>query len=723
MWHPCVMRLVTPHETIMENHVAGLLHQTQDPDPEIRRQSASALGQLPQLTEEHEVIHQLKHLLQDEELAVREAAKAALVARDGRTVVKALIPCLESPSPTMLNYAIEILSQRGDAAIDLVFPLLESKDHDIRKFGCDILGNLHYGDNIYALIELLSDPNVNVAIAAGEALGKIGKPEAVPYLIKALQHPDTWMKCIAAEALGKIGDLRAIDPLITMSGYEDPIVLYTVIKAMGNFEDPRVLPYILSTLRSNPILAASACQAIEHLAIRQGDSIYQIVKMAHVGDYFLRLLHHENLEVLQSAITIVGKLHLKEAVPQLGALLNHPDPQIVERAATALRRMGEPGIQELHRVFAHHLTALAPTSPEAAAASSASSLQLPLITALGDIGAETSISLLVQAVQATMPQAIRIEAATALGNVLKSVESFDQDDTTTSAFQSLLTGLTDPCDTLRMTCAHAVGEIDNPEALEPLSGLLQDDSVGVREAASIALAKLQSISLDEKIAVLRRTEARLNPASPYIDAQRATMLRTFARSAGEHEADRYMAALQDRSPDVRTAAVDALQTLSPTSPYYPQLNQHIMPLLHDADFRVRIAALQTLTQWDTYRLTTGQASQAPSAVDAHTVILQQILTLLSDAHPRVQYEACHQLIELVPLRPINAATRDAILDALLHLLQQADVMVKIAAIDTLVALKSSLRSRSQALPVFEQLVAHTNDTTLKKSLQQALTTL
>ena len=347
----------------MKKHIYTLIQQTKHENPDIRQQSAIELGKFALSEVEgakmsdarEEIIQVFIDLLADDSMAVREAAEEALTTIGGREVVKALIPCLSSSSTTILNSAIEILSRIGHSAIHSIRSLLESKDHDIRKFGCDILGNLKYTDAVYDLIELLNDPHVNVAIAAGEALGKIGHPEAVPYLIRALYHPDTWMKCIAAEALGKIGDPRAVEPFIEMSAYEDPIVLYTVIKAMGNLHDERVLPYILSVLQANPIFAPSAVQAIQALAALKGDEIYTQVKITGVEEEFLRLLHSENVDVLRSTINLIGHLQMKEAVPQLGQLLAHPHEQVVEETIQALVRLGEPGVEEIHRVFSELL--------------------------------------------------------------------------------------------------------------------------------------------------------------------------------------------------------------------------------------------------------------------------------------------------------------------------------------------------------------------------------
>jgi HEAT repeat protein len=188
----------------------------------------------------------------------------------------------------------------------------------------------------------LNDPHINVAIAAGEALGKLGSPEAVPHLIRALQYPDSWMRCIAAEALGKIGDARAVDAFLEISYDDEPIVLYTMIKAMGNLRDIRVLPYILSLLKLNAKFASSVIQAIEQLLEFCGNEVYEVIKQADVGMNFVQVLSTESLDVLLSAIRLIGKLQYKEAVPSLKRLLCHADKMVVTESISALKQIEGP---------------------------------------------------------------------------------------------------------------------------------------------------------------------------------------------------------------------------------------------------------------------------------------------------------------------------------------------------------------------------------------------
>jgi HEAT repeat protein len=327
----------------MGDPVYTLIQQARHAEPAVRKQSAVELGKSDLSSHRQDAIRALCDLLSHEHLEVREAAKEALISIGGDDVVEALVSYLTNSSTTALNYAIEILSQKGSDGIDHILALLASKNHDVRKFGCDILGNLRYSDSVYDLIELLSDPHINVAIAAGEALGKLRNPEAVPHLIRALQHPDTWMRCIAAEALGKIGDPRALDAFLAVPSDEEPIVVYTAIKAMSRLRDKQVVPYMLSILRSNSMFAPSVAQAIEHLAADQGEAIYHQVKTSGVTTPFVCLLSSEHVDVLRSAIHLVKNLQLREAIQALRQLLHHADDEVVAEAIEALVRLEDPG--------------------------------------------------------------------------------------------------------------------------------------------------------------------------------------------------------------------------------------------------------------------------------------------------------------------------------------------------------------------------------------------
>ncbi len=707
----------------MENQIYTLIQQVKDPEPDTRRHSIVALGKSNLSSYRQDVIGALIASLEDEHLAIREAAEQVLSSLKDRDVVEALIPCLSGSATTTLNYAVEILSHIGDSAIDLILQLLESKNHDIRKFGCNILGTLEYAESVYELIELLNDPHVNVAIAAGEALGNIKHVEAVPYLIRSLQHHDTWMRCIAAEALGKIGDPRAVDPFISMSPHEDPIVLYTIIKAMGNFHEKRVLPYILSTLRNNPMFASSASQAIENLAQHQGDSIYEDIRHANVGEHFLRLLANNNHDVLRSAIVVVGQLQLQQAVHPLGQLLEHSSEDIVNETIDALVRVGEAGLEEIHIVFEQNFSLLQPeTLEQAGEEEPPPSAKIPIIRVLGQIGSPQSIGLLIRALDESVADEIRAEAVTALAKILSSILELDHhlkenNGLLEHAMNTLIAGLSDSDTEFRICAAEALGDIGLPQAYFPLLELLHDPSLNLSDAASWALTKIRSLSLEEKLEPVRRIlEAPGQQTLP--ETVRASALRTIYRMGGETEADFLLTFLDDSSNIVKVAVLEAFQNFSSTLPAYAQLVEKIRPALKSDDFQVRLAAVHALRHWGTEELNNGKDAGTISAQ-----LFDDMLKQLDDPHPRVQYEVCQQLALLLPRLALDQQAQDTVIEALLSLIRTEETMVQIAAVEALALLQAYMPATSRAIPLLQQLLAQTQDTELQQSLQKTLAVL
>ena len=323
----------------MDDPVYTLIQQTHHSDSAVQESSARALGRSDLEEHRHQAIQALCGLLKHKELAVREAAKEALIHIGGPAVVDALIPSLTGTSSTALNYTLEILSTIGQDDIDRILGLLESRDHNLRKFGCDLLGNLYYRDGVYDLIDLLSDPHINVAIAAGEALGKLGSREAVPRLIRALQYPDSWMRCIAAEALGKIGDTRAVDAFLDVPEDEEPIVLYTMIKAMGSLHDVRVIPHILALLRRNAKFASSAVQSLTQLLEHGDQRVHEALLETEASADIIGLLSNESQDVVLNTILLIGKLRYPDAVPSLQQLLQQSNKKLVNAAQIVLEQI------------------------------------------------------------------------------------------------------------------------------------------------------------------------------------------------------------------------------------------------------------------------------------------------------------------------------------------------------------------------------------------------
>ncbi|MEN8180292.1 MAG: HEAT repeat domain-containing protein [Pseudomonadota bacterium] len=99
--------------------------------------------------------------------------------------------------------------------LNLLCQLLRTGDEADRCYVARALGNLRDTAPVELLIERLKDEDIDVAIDAAEALGKIGSSEAVPALIESLENDPSGELCtVIAEALGKIGSSKSVDALL-----------------------------------------------------------------------------------------------------------------------------------------------------------------------------------------------------------------------------------------------------------------------------------------------------------------------------------------------------------------------------------------------------------------------------------------------------------------------------------------------------------------------------
>lgn len=97
--------------------------------------------------------------------------------------------------------------------------------------------------------------------------------------------------------------------------------------------------------------------------------------------------------------------------------------------------------------------------------------------------------------------------------------------------------------------------------------------------------------------------------------------------------------------------------------------------------------------------------------------------MLSDTHPRVRYEACQDLAGFVPMLSLEKETENLIVETLLRLVDNQEMMVKIASVEALTALRSFNLSATKVIPVFQNLLNHTDNPDLKGALQKALSVL
>lgn len=193
-----------------------------------------------------------------------------------------------------------------------------------------------------------SDPDVRIAIA--QAFGALDDQGALPLLIaevRALGTPAA-LRDAALGAVEKIGTDPAIEALIALiNGRElDGTRLARVIAALGRFRAPSAVEPVTKALAdSSPKVRAAAASALA-----------QIGRLEGVGRPLRGLLEDRDLEARKAAITALGVLADREAIPALLAAADSAETRF--EAISALAAM--PDVLALQS----YLNGLADKSPE-----------------------------------------------------------------------------------------------------------------------------------------------------------------------------------------------------------------------------------------------------------------------------------------------------------------------------------------------------------------------
>ncbi len=151
--------------------IEGLL--LNDPDPDVRRECANALGNMSL----GRSLEPLARALGDQDMEVQRAAANAIGDLDDVTKAPAaLVRASTSTDIELRRHAVRALAHIGDVA------------------------------TVQALADRLTDDDKDVRLAAVEGLGEMKVAAAIPALTRALNDRDPEVRRAAAEALGKTDD-------------------------------------------------------------------------------------------------------------------------------------------------------------------------------------------------------------------------------------------------------------------------------------------------------------------------------------------------------------------------------------------------------------------------------------------------------------------------------------------------------------------------------------
>jgi HEAT repeat protein len=294
--------------------------------------------------------------LGDDDWRVRKEATIVAPSLDRREeVVAALVAALEDTVNIGLrNAAVEALVAIGPDALSATIDALSRLDADARKLAAEVLGGVPDAQGTAALVRTLADEDVNVRVAAAEALGKAAlageesRALATEALVAALSTRDHFLKIAILDSLAR---LESRLPWSLFAPYvDDPLLRrYAIAAASGSREPAAVRALGKATGDGSPTIAREALLALGEI-IAGGHDDTELLRCArealqsnHRGRESARraAADSEDSRARSGGLLVLGLLGDPADVASLVNALG--DDDVAERADLALRLFG-PGV-------------------------------------------------------------------------------------------------------------------------------------------------------------------------------------------------------------------------------------------------------------------------------------------------------------------------------------------------------------------------------------------
>ncbi|HTB72442.1 MAG TPA: HEAT repeat domain-containing protein [Polyangiaceae bacterium] len=597
------------------------------------------------------------------------AAVDAVAASSGNIIPAMMELTAVSDPPAVLCDALQVLGRR--------------KEHAALKF----------------IVPFASHPDDNVAVAAIEAMGRIGGVETVEPLLAAVRSRNFFRTFPAIDALGRTGDPRAVEPLVALR--TDPLYAAEATRALGRSGQGTALTALAQTLtKSNHALVCTAALALADLADHQettftsnrsmAEAVRSVVlpsdASARVCECFAGASASEQGALARS----LGWLGDDIAIGKLVELLDNETP-LAQAAAGALRTIGPEATPRLlaalrgsdsarrarilplvgfERVAVEDIVAcLEDVDPavralacEALARAGNTSVVHDLFRLLGDPDARVaqSASAAVQSLGSLDTKRLALEQARS-GDPrtrrasLRIVSYFGYRE----GLDVMVEATADPDERIREAALGGLPLLDDPRAIEAILNATRHASPKTRAAAIRALGSTTNGA--EIVGVLRRALGDEDAWVRYYACQSLSKLRV------REAVDDIVARISDEAGQVRVAAVEALAHLRDPSALHaligaaegtdPDLRRAallglgavrdpatfaiVRSALRSSDAATRLVAVSAIAEFD---LPEVVASLGHAATDPHTGVSSTAIGFLST---RPGEAATKTLIELL----------------------------------------------------------------------------
>jgi HEAT repeat protein len=472
----------------------------------VRAQAIFALGRLR--AADKPSLDVIVTQLADQDSNVRRASVRALamIKADRKVTIPLVVKLLQDADPAVATRALNSIAEGG---AEVISALTEALDHkEARYWACLALSELgpKAKDAVPALTKVLADERPEVRLQAAIALAEIG-PEAksaVPELVKSLNDKFESVRNAALFALGRIGDKSAADVIAKLAKSSD-----AAGQVLAAWTLARLSPGDKQRLQD----------AVGLLVGKLGDKDRNVAHMAARGLAELE----PSADIIRPAMEKVMAGADAETADRIFSAYASLGPRIVPLAINALQDPSPARKERAMRVLAKIGPDAAPAVPE-----------LVKILKSGDAKQKA-------------------EALFVLGSIGPKAET---------AVPAAIAALGDADSLVKGAAGYALGKIGPAakEALPALKGLAASGDDLQRLSSIWAMLQIGVMDDDLKRTAVPLLANALSNEREFVRIEAAMSLGNLGK-ASTPALPQLEKALQDPSPDVRSAAAEAIQQI------------------------------------------------------------------------------------------------------------------------------------------------------------------
>ena len=570
---------------------------------------------------------------------------------------------------------LDALARGGSRSISALVGALRSNDDDVAMYAATALGEARDPAAVPHLIRLLQHPDLNVAQAAIDALGKL-RAQSAAAPIEAMLEADPWLRFAAAHALGEIGHPGSVHALMRAAG--DPAISELAVEALGKIATTPAAAVLADLLDSR-----AGGENFDGCLLALGTALGRMVDLSglETSRAWQRLTSPEGSDVQARLAAIlvrrdvepegaVDQHFLKEAAIAVIRALAVPAlyPALVDGAWDLA--MGEPLLDAvLFAGPATHACVLAGLGHDD------SDVRVFSCTAAAALGIEEAAELC-EGLLTSEDGRVRVAALRALAGL-----------TAEGAVPAMLKCLADPREPVRAAAVRALGSMD---AELVTAALLADRDVATARASLVLEVMRISPCAAQREFVLRalgdtREDVRraavgvlaaneqaeiIDMLEPLLDDPAVGVRAEVVQALGRRRSRRALRLLLDQfARDVETRD-QSLRALGRIGDGWSA--RRLMVLYPEQEHTIRLAIIDALG-----------AITAPAAEPF-------LAQLLADPQPEVRGRA---------VVAIGQYASDGAVTRLVHATQDADARVRLAALESL----SAFAGRPVAVESFERL--------------------